>query len=72
MTNTHPADIPALVAKYDKNYKSIENSLVNLSVHSGYSYHDIKWMTLDQRKMLRDTIQEKFDKQAGKKSTSYL
>jgi hypothetical protein len=29
-------------------------------------------MTTDQRKMLRDEIQNKFDKQSGKQSTSYL
>ena len=72
VTNTLPENIPALVAKYEKNYKNIEKSLVNLSVHSGVSYHDLKWMTTDQRKMLRDEIQNKFDKQSGKQSTSYL
>jgi hypothetical protein len=61
-----------LVAEYEKRSDSLENSLINLSIHSGIPYTDIKWMNLKQRKMLHKEIQIKLDQQSGKKGSAML
>jgi hypothetical protein len=59
--------IPELVRLYERRKEKIEESLMNLSVYSNQSYHDIKFMTHKQRQILLKQTQDKLNAKSGKK-----
>ena len=67
MNLTPGEKIPALIHRYNRRKEQIQESLVNLSVYSSQSYHDIKFMTATERQLLSKQVKEKMAAQSGNK-----